>query len=208
MKDRTSDLQNPFGWESLKMFGSNKLFQSSYFWLFFVPVIARLLKNIPETITVPIWAEKLTIPLTLPFSWKIFFFSSIFFSLASFIYSLRCPAIIKNYRTLDDFKAEGRTARQVVGMYRKCLYSRRYSPDLIDEITSSFERKHCNSNLLKHVAHDSWEKYFPDLFHAARDRVDCFSPKLRGVCAGCYFVGFILLGLVAGQNIMFVINAI
>lgn len=91
-------------WGSLRSLGNSRLIRTSFLWFILVPVVARLLENLPESVTVAVFNIELKIPFCLPFRWTYFYFMSVSFALAQAVYLLQCPAIIKNYNKFVDFR--------------------------------------------------------------------------------------------------------
>src|SRR2546427_7666401 len=94
-------------WDSLSRVGQVQALKTSYFFFLVVPVLARLLSHVGKDHVISILGAQFHIHLDLPFSWKVFYFASVFFSLGALIYQIRCPAIIKDFRNFADFKAQG-----------------------------------------------------------------------------------------------------
>ena len=102
-------------WSSLNRFGKSRLLRSSYVWLLVVPMLAKFLATIGPEIEIPLWESTITITIGLPFSWKMFYFSAVGFSLASLLYSTGCPYIIRDYERFSDFRDEGKGSTQLIG---------------------------------------------------------------------------------------------
>lgn len=96
----------PPNWRALAVLGQSRIIRSSYFWIFFVPIAARVCRGI-RVIEVPLLKKTIELDVTLPFSWKLFFLSALLFSAASIIYSWRCPEIIKKFATPLEFFEQG-----------------------------------------------------------------------------------------------------
>ena len=95
-------------WEGLNRLGKSRLLQSSYVWLLIVPMAAKGLSTINDPIVFTGIGEGLRISVTLPFSWKLFYFSAVAISVAGLIYTCACPELIRNFTTFREFQSEGR----------------------------------------------------------------------------------------------------
>jgi len=115
--DAPSSIENYWrlstNWSSLNKLGQSRVLRSSYFWIIFVPFGAKVLSQVGDQHSITIFGATFLLTLGLPFSWKIFFYASIAFSLASLLYSIFCPSIIKNYERFSDFQDEGKGERQI-----------------------------------------------------------------------------------------------
>jgi len=113
--DRWSEqLRHVPAWSSMKRFGQSRLLRSSYLWLFLVPVAARALSKVSGELHVPFFGNNLTLLLQLPFSWQIWFYASCAFSIASFVFSVYCPQLIRDYDRYDQFRDEGKGFSQIL----------------------------------------------------------------------------------------------
>ena len=95
-------------WVQLKVLGNNKFIRSSYFWLFFVPTAAKVMNKINSTADIKLFGAVFTINISLPFSWQLFYLSSIFFALGSAVFQIHCPASLKKYSSFNDWKEHGK----------------------------------------------------------------------------------------------------
>jgi hypothetical protein len=73
-------------WTTLKQHGQSQWVRSSYFWLFFVPVVAHSMSSLNEGTTLDLGDWHLELSMKLPFSWKLFYFGAVCFSLAGIVY--------------------------------------------------------------------------------------------------------------------------
>jgi len=85
-------------WVAMRTFGQSKILKSSYFWFVFVPICSKIIQHVPDLVAIG-----------LPFSWKAMFFASVSFTLASILFSWRCPALIRDFAIPADFTAQGWT---------------------------------------------------------------------------------------------------
>lgn len=90
-----------------------KLVKISYIWIILVPIMAKALNGISDTIPIKFGNVTIDFNVALPFSWQLFFFSALAFSLAQFLYALFCPEIIKKYKNVGEFKDDGKTVIQL-----------------------------------------------------------------------------------------------
>ena len=96
-------------WSAIKRMGRSQLLKSSYLWLFILPSIASVLSKAGEQIDIPLGADRhLQIPLSLPFSWTLFYFGAVAYSIGGIAYWIFCPTLIRDYDTFDGFDRTGR----------------------------------------------------------------------------------------------------
>lgn len=102
------------GWNQHKKSIENSFIRSSGIWLILTPIAAKSLENI-EKIYVP-WLDN-AIVIALPFSWVIFFFASLSFTISTVLYNLSCPVSIKEYQSVQDFIDKDFTASKVHSLF-------------------------------------------------------------------------------------------
>ncbi len=113
-------------WVTIRALGKNKILNTSYIWIVLVPIIAKLLEKAPEVIKLEIFGAMTEIPLELPFSWGVFYFSAVCFFFASIIFILFCPAIIKRFADFSDFLGSGESGRYFLKQEQKYTDMRGY----------------------------------------------------------------------------------
>ncbi|OPL17254.1 MAG: hypothetical protein AVO38_05490 [delta proteobacterium ML8_D] len=146
-------------------------------WIVIVPVSAKILSND--------WISEWN--LSLPFTWYLFFFSALSFSVGNILFLFRCPLIVKENDSLEDFNREGKVRKHLE------LYASNISFDL--QSTSS------------QVAPDSpialRDAFWPIYFEAINQR------KIsRLICSCFYFIGTALAIYVIGENVVWVVKTI
>ncbi|KQC29256.1 hypothetical protein [Flagellimonas eckloniae] len=90
-------------WKQISVLGQNKIVNSSYIYLFIVPVIAKLFSSINSPVDLILGGYEFQFVLTLPFNWKLFFFAALLFTIGSLVYNLRAPNIIKENDSYSNF---------------------------------------------------------------------------------------------------------
>lgn len=98
-----------FEWSFLRGVQSYRIVKSTYIWLFILPVIAKLFSKIESTLRINLYGKEILLDLDLPFAWILLFYSALFFTIGNLIFIFFCPAIIKENRSLADFKATMKT---------------------------------------------------------------------------------------------------
>lgn len=93
-------------WSTISLFGNNKIINRSYIYLFIVPTFAKLFSKIESPLIIEFNEYKFNLVFELPFTWQLFFWSAIFFTIGTIIYNLRAPKIIKENTSFADFIKE------------------------------------------------------------------------------------------------------
>ena len=208
-------------WSALNRMGRSRLLRTAYFWLFAVPMLARLLYKVGPEVEIPLWSTTITLNLSLPFSWKLLFYSSVGFALGSFAYSMRCPAIIRDYDRFSDFVEQGKGGTQITKMFMLLLlrrpigvpldhvrwgvewFGRKFAP--LADFSDATLQKYSVGNWVQMVDGITLvDTDQSDAFWFVRDYADRWNPVPRIVCAMAYATGFFFALWVAWQNFWYV----
>jgi hypothetical protein len=211
------------GWQQLRKLGANRLIKSAYFWLVFVPIVARILDHAQSPINFALGRSTIALTLALPFSWQVFFLAALATGFANVIYSVVCPAIVRDFETFSDFSSSGRGKAQLVNYIRQTLRRFRGSSNQYDFRTfGDLGVKYTNHGDWRlpegHLQELHWEKLSRkfrsaelnektnELFWALRDIADRANLRWRFLCTLFYGIGTLLATLVLAQNINSVLN--
>lgn len=180
-------------WSGLRQIGQIRILRTSYAWIFLVPIAAKTLAKMNEFFTINIGQQTLVLDTTLPFSWQMFYFSSVSVAIACVIYSWRCPSIVKDYPTFAHFASE----------YRAIDFLRNYAANcrITSQRLTVLETAYASSGM-------SDRQLLADAFWEIRAIADSFHPKSRFCCALLYLIGFGLFSAVLIQNFLYVAKAI
>ena len=182
-------------WQKLKSLGANRIVRSSYVWFAIVPLAAKAV-HLPA---VNAWIGQVH----LPFSWQCFFFAALSFALGTFIHDLRSPWCIREFRTPAEFMASGFNESRLLGEFDQI---RRDLPQagFAEQDAANFQ------TLLEAAARD----VLPDRDRARNDAFQALCafarhirPRARVAVSAFYAVGFLLLIVVAVQNVISVCRA-
>ena len=194
-------------WDTIKGFGQAKALKSSYIFLFLVPILARVLINIPDSITIPFWDKALNIPLELPFSWVVLFVSACMASLGNIIYAIMCPKLVKEFSDYPQFREAERDGTYLRFTIQELALQR--SQATIEEQIESVKQLYNPvpidiarfGNSLNGSA-----SLLANEFYFVRDSANLGNPLARLVASISYFGAFICLGVIAIQNIIYVVQ--
>lgn len=215
-------------WSKLRTLGNNRIIKSSYFWMIMVPIAAKALDPMPDKLVFSWFDPDFQISLTLPFSWGLFFFASIAFAAATLIYSWKCPAIVKLYRSFNDFREvamERQLLHHFYGIVRTssiwrsnhhkaqrnviirefATFTRTGGATLSDnEINTAFDKGTAAEHIARlGVKSEQVGHAFTYLQHMA----DWQHLWARRTCWSLYAIGFVFLALVMIQNGVYVFRS-
>lgn len=210
-------------WSRLTELGNSRLLRSSYVWFFAVPPLASLISKLGPDVHLRVLGSEWVLHLDLPFSWKIFYFASAAFAIATSIFFLRCPEIVKRYRSYAQFEAEGKGPRQVRDYFLDYLARRRLDQvsgalvsSYLTEFTTEYSGVAAQVDLGRQVVEEKWglldlvvesnlgSPRVPDAFwfvHRVSDSANPVSAMASGLF---YLFGFVLIAIVLVQNFLYV----
>lgn len=198
-------------WETLAAIGCSPAIKSSKFWIFFVPISAKLLGSIPESVSIHGLSQEIPIHLSLPFSWQVLFFASVFYTVGNAIVLFICPPIIKDYASLKEFKEEGRSPLQAINMLRESAKEMGVNADESRWVADINQRHGAPMDIPMHPndikSPNMTDANHGDVFFACRKYVSFGRRNWRLWCTISYYIGFILTGIVAIQGFTFVVKA-
>ncbi|PQJ58910.1 hypothetical protein BTO01_18855 [Vibrio jasicida] len=96
-------------WSLVKNLGNSKIVVSNYFWIFIIPFVA---KNIEQL------NQYLGLSIEITFSLSKLFYASLCFSIATIIYQIRCPSIIKEQNNFQTLSQEGKGPQHVANYFK------------------------------------------------------------------------------------------
>lgn len=207
-------------WGHLPKLGNNRVIRSSYFWIVFVPVVAKVLEKFPGIVQV----GDMIFTAALPFSWLLFYFAAWAFGLATLMFSLNCPPLIRDFKDWTALKDTGRTTQQMLVDFSNWLrnggdiYTAEGDKVEHDEAVDTMEQKFCVSGKSGSSSTQSAHVRAKNLSIRPANEADAFwhirglmqadKPKVRLAISTLYIIGFILITIVLIQNFIFVLKAL
>ena len=123
-------------WVNIKNLGDSKFVKSNYVWMFLIPSAAKIIAVIESKIN-DVFPDQ-QIDLSLPFSWKLLFYTAISFAIGSIIYNIWCPKLIKFHDDFKDFTNTGRNLQSAID-YFEGMYKNSYRSVCYDALTKIFD---------------------------------------------------------------------
>lgn len=208
-----------FKWLALAVLGRSSIIKSFSIWFLIVPFMIKVLDKIPETVSVVILEQEFCFNLSTPFPNQIywFYFASVLFALGNLIYSMRCPGIIKSYKSYAEFKEiDGSSVSLLLALEEFCDAKETTSKDN-DAVVFDFIDKYCEASCKKEcLEQKKWvlklnycqvlEKDVPNIFSHVRETANYLRRRSRQVCALSYILGMFIIGFILCQNIFMVLS--
>jgi hypothetical protein len=175
-------------WSKLAKIQQIKTVRSTYVWLFLVPLAAKALAKVESAANVTIFDYSFALQMRLPFSWKIFYFSALSFSLANLVVLWRCYTLFKDHRSFSDFVNEGKNH------WHLAKYAKEANLGL-DDIGYEGHDMVLDKD-------DNFKRSFWTLF----EQLNSARTASRGACALLYVIGFLLISIILFQNLLAVLK--
>ncbi len=209
-------------WLNIADIGNSKIVKSMLIWMLITPVFAKLLGSVSTASFTFLHLDN-PIVLGLPFSWQVFFFCALSFTIANIIFSYKCPDLIKKYKYYSDFESRDNSLYLLINYLNIHITHEvvkhnfleigvivsKYTPstDIANEWTSD-DTSNVNwkkgIDSLKHSDRDN----LPDIFSSLRILLANFYSNWSKACMLFYGIGFIGICIVVVQNIIYVCNQI
>lgn len=101
-------------WQWYRDFFSVGILRYFVVWFSLVPLAVHAFGKIPSVVPLKIGDLLLVLRLDLPFNWVLLWVASLCYTLALFIFVLRCPDFIKKYSSFIKYKDYGHSSRWLV----------------------------------------------------------------------------------------------
>jgi len=192
-------------WTALSGIGRIRVFRSSYFFFVAIPIAARFLRAIDPNIEIHIFGDIFHFSLALPFSWKILYFSSLFFVISISIYWLFCPNLIKDFRDFREFQEAGNSQDTI----KADLFAHLHDRTEGSVACIAFSDRYCDRRVEDPIyltEIEVREGKLAEAFWFARRILSSQRLIMRGVCFFSYLVAFSLLLIILVQNFLYVWN--
>jgi hypothetical protein len=228
------NIYNILNWKTISVFGKSTVINKSYIYLFLVPALAKILSRINSPLIFFLGNTKYEIVLELPFSWKLFFFSALLFSLGALFYNLFAPTIIKENNSFGEFLTDkknfshlfnykdnvGLTSQWIekLGLKPKEMQEFNYVKNIPDDFmpykSIRKSQKEVNKIYLYNLIYQGNSPYngsekprqLETAFWDLLEYANTSKPTLILFTSFFYITGFILITIVFIQSIMLVLN--
>ncbi|MGA8260278.1 MAG: hypothetical protein WB783_08720 [Arenicellales bacterium] len=201
---------------------TSKAIRSSYFWFFFVPIVAKALSRI-DTVEFSVLGKNISIDIGLPFTWEYFFYSAVFMALATLVFMVFCPDFIKAYGSCTEYIDKGHTGHQTIKVFLGFVHEATKKGQNKEDIrlnVSDFLSKYCENGAatgakvrksdvspiqaLSNSKVDANQEC--GAFYHVQDFIDRDMAVFRVVSSWGYWLGFLLIGYVCFENVWFVLE--
>ncbi len=109
------------GWTVLSGLGNSPVVKSFSIWFVLIPIFAKITEGISGSIDLGVFNPPIVLKWDIPFSFKILYLATIFFSFANLIYQVCAPKIISQYRSYSDFKDKEGSFESLKQMFEPLL---------------------------------------------------------------------------------------
>jgi hypothetical protein len=194
-------------WDKLRTIQNSKIIGSTYVWLFVVPLVAKFLSKINDSIKITIDGNVYEFILTLPFSWESFFYSSLCFVLGNIIYLVLAPELIKDFKDYGEYTGSRRNinhlSRYMTEKYKRHLAKIREKES---EDSRNYEKLRRVAGITTGDKSQKVTRTEEDQFWALYDYLNTEYHYFRYICSALYIIGFVLFSWVIIRNIFWVLT--
>ncbi|AXG72374.1 hypothetical protein KORDIASMS9_04646 [Kordia sp. SMS9] len=207
-------------WNKISKLGNNKFIRSFYIYLILIPIITKFLSKADETITL----FGIPFDIVLPFSWKMFFFSALFFTIANILYSFYAPKIIIENKYFSDFITKHYTFNhlesycQNIGLYivrvsipksSKMKFATMFPKDkTVYEVYSGNVFLHSLQEEKPLKKFKNKKELLPNLFYFIYEIANTYNSKYIIIVSFLYLIGILMFLIVFTSNLIYVIQQI
>lgn len=184
-------LRENITWSQLLRVQQQRYVRGMYIWLFIVPILAKSLQFISDPIDLIVFNYSLQLSTTLPFSWKMFYFSALCLVAGHVFFFMFCPGLVRDHSSYTHFKNEGKGLEQLF--------------EYTSAIGIDWNQIRVDANIADDPVSDDVIR-FQLIFWAAYRRANQYSYLARLSSAFFYSVGMLLIFWVVIENLQTVIT--
>lgn len=199
------------GWNTLSGLGNSALIKSFSIWFVIIPILAKITEGISGEIDLGLFTPPLVIQWDIPFSFKVLYLATVFFTFANIIYTIRAPKIIKEYKSYSDFKEKEGSFESLKQMFEPLLErsSKEYKEILLSDFfghVHTTESKWDTSSGLRErfdactVAQEHHAEAYSNIKGAYNEE----NPKSQACIITLYMLGFLCLAYLFFENAIYV----
>jgi hypothetical protein len=192
-------------WDKLRTIQNSKIISSTYVWLFVVPLFAKLLSKINNSIKITIDGNLYEFVIELPFSWEVFFYSSLCFVIGNVIFLVLAPELIKDFKDYGEYTGSRRNihhlSRYMTEKYKLHLNNVRDKELENSKVYEELRRLSGSNGSSNKQAPKTEEDQFWWLY----DYLNTEYRYFRYICSAFYAIGFVLFSWVIIRNIFWVL---
>ena len=200
-------------WDKLRSVQNSKIINSTYIWLFIVPLTAKFLSKLNDSVKIMIDGNVYEFILKLPFSWEQFFYSSLCFVVGNIIFIIMAPELIKDFKDYGDYIRSGRDIKNLSKYMAKEYEGEIFDKDMeihyadlesTRNLNKAFKRNGEDGKIIDEddLIKDHEKYSFWKLYNYLNAEYYIF----RYICATLYAIGFILFSFVIAKNILWVLS--
>jgi hypothetical protein len=195
-----------FSWSTLAEISRSFFVRSSYFWFVTIPIVVKLLSQLESPAFINLFGHTFKIVLALPFSWWLFYFSSVALAIGRVVFVWRCPVLVRKYLRFDDFQIDGQSQLLIKSSYADSAKRRNYQ-ELIANFWSRFAKGAPTVNLKEFPWNPDIDRNrLSDAFYFVRSELSLDRPYSRLFCTTAFFVGGLLFTATCVSAFWFVIH--
>lgn len=194
-------------WSALKSISANRAIHTASIWAVLVPIAAKLMEKVQDTVTIEVLGHSWPLHLALPFSWKVLFVTAIAFMLANLIVAVRCPKLIGETGSFRDYESQQRGNLELERVFAEMPESVARQYQEVPWIASNLQSRIVPQGLSPgETFYQRFRQAFPqnESYAVAREFLDRRHSAFRVAATLLYLSGGAGFGVLLMQNIWFV----
>ena len=208
-------------WSNLRAIANSKIVNSSAIWLIVVPLGAKVLEGVNDVVTFKVFSQSISLNTSLPFSWQLLFFAAIFFTIAGIMYAVFCPELVKQYPGYTKFQEDGNSRMQIMHALRKVTWNLKrqipkeeYMPHLLTYFQTYTKYSGITAEEIRSNSFDLFDEVTSNegknsnAFYYVHEISNSHTQTRIWIAFAFYMAGFAAIGLIAIQNIGYVLKSI
>jgi len=198
------------GWNTLSGIGNSALIKSFSVWFVIIPIVAKITEGISGEINLGLFNPPLVIKWDIPFSFKILYLATVFFTIANIIYTIFAPKIIKEYKSYSDFKEKEGSFESLKQMFEPLLErsNEKYQEILLQDFFGHVHTRGVEHKSLRHRfdACTVPQEYHAEAYSNIKGAYNNENLILQACILLLYVLGFLCLAYIFYENACYVFS--
>lgn len=208
----TYDIKKAYpGWNTLSGLGNSSLIKSFSVWFVIIPIFAKVTEGISGQINLGLFEPPLIIQWDIPFSFKVLYLATVFFTLANIIYTIFSPKIIKDYKSYSDFKEKEGSFESLKQMYEPLLErsDKEYQNILLQDFFGHVQTRGAENDDLREQFDSCTvaQEYHAEAYSNIKGAYDNENWWIQIVIMALYVLGFGCLAILFFENAIYVFRS-
>ena len=225
-----SKIKELVDWKLVHRLGFLRFSKTSFIFILLIPILLKVTEKFESPFVLFVNQKEYVFQFELPFNWFFLYFGAISIALASLVYIVFCPSIVKSFENFGEYwktgksesylskyiikyknqiKIEEPTAYELPYIEREEIEENINRTTTIKHNDGTETKQHPKTKVLKEYTQNL--KYYEErkeLFNKVYEHAIVYNPILISISLSLYFIGFGLISVILVQNLIYIINYI